>query len=119
MKKIILLMPIIFLCISSQAFAKEWYEGGTLHHAPVSEWLQADPANVFATTSDLVTFTISDDIIHTLTMDDLKEASDQVAACIYTETVEPATFDVHGSEIATLCMTQLKQNFPWLLTKTK
>ena len=119
MKKCILFVAIIFTFINTSATANEWYEGGTLYHAPISEWLEADPRNVLATTSDLIIPTISEEIIHTLTMADLKKASDEVAACLYTSTVESSTYTLNGHDVVRTCMSQLKTKFPWLLTQAE
>ena len=119
MKKCILFLLLLSTVISSQANANAWYAGGTLHHASIGEWLEADPRNVLATTSDFIIPNISEDIAHTLTMDDLKKASDEVAACFYVETTDPSTYALEGSGVLLSCISQLKAKFPWLLTKTE
>lgn len=120
MKKFILLIATVCIFMTHSAQAKEWYEGGTLHQAPVSEWLKAPPANMLATTADFISSTTSEANMQTLTMDGFKKASDDVTMCMLTTTeTVPSTHNLKGSEIAILCMTQLKPNFPWFLSGNK
>ena len=117
MKKFILFILVASMLCGAAA-AREWYEGGTLHRATVEQYLKGESADVLATTADWVCSTVSDSEIQKLTMDDVKAASGAVAMCIITAT-EGIT-DMYGQkagDMAILCMTQLKKDYPWLLTK--
>lgn len=118
MKKVISLFILVTLLLIGTAEAREWYEGGTLHSATVGDYLQGDPANVLATTADWVCAGIADSQVQKLNMDDIKKASAAVAICIVTAT--DGMTEIYGhqaTEMAVLCMMQLKNDYPWLLTK--
>lgn len=44
----------ILLALTSQAFTKEWYEGGTLHKKSALDWQTASYENKLATCSDFI-----------------------------------------------------------------
>lgn len=118
MRRIILACIAAVLLFSTAAQAREWYEGGTLHRATVAQYLQGDPADVLATTSDWVSATIADAEINALNMNDIKKASVDVAMCVVKATDGvPAVQQQRASQMAVLCMSQLKNRYRWLLTK--
>jgi hypothetical protein len=51
------LVIIMLFLIPSSGYAKEWYEGGTLHNATALEWQNATFQNKLATCGDIVSAT--------------------------------------------------------------
>lgn len=54
MKKIFIIISFMLL-ISTNIYAQEWYEGGTLHRSNALEWQSATYKNKLATCADIVT----------------------------------------------------------------
>ena len=46
----------ILLMLSTNVYAQEWYEGGTLHRSNAIEWQNATTQNKLATCSDFISF---------------------------------------------------------------
>jgi len=57
MKKIFIVLTVLFLCINPAASngADEWYAGGTLHKKNMDEWYRASYKDRLATCADFVT----------------------------------------------------------------
>lgn len=118
MRKGAMLAVLTVLMLVGVVQAKEWYEGGTLHRATVGQYLQGPPDNVLATTADWVSATVAEAEIARLNMGIIKQASAAVALCVIqaTDGIE-AMYGQKASEIAVLCMSQLKGQYPWMLTR--
>ena len=116
MKKFLLAIAVV-LC-SMPAQAAEWYEGGTMHQASVQQFLQADYTNGLATVADWVGATVGDAHISQLNMAEYKQASNEVLVCVAqaTQGVEEWQNQQAGL-VALMCMQQLQQKYPWMLTK--
>ncbi len=52
--KIRILLIFLLLFVSTNLFAQEWYEGGTLHNSNALEWQNATFQNKLATCSDFI-----------------------------------------------------------------
>ena len=55
MKKLLLIVAFM-LFVSTNIYAQEWYEGGTLHGSNALEWQTATFQNKLATCADIVSF---------------------------------------------------------------
>ena len=49
-----LLFVALLILFPGTAIAAEWYEGGNLHEATISEWKKATPENKLATCGDFI-----------------------------------------------------------------
>lgn len=80
-----------------------WYSGGNLHQAKISEWKAATEENKLATCADFVANVKKD-----LTMSELKIKSIEMKNCIDESTRGNASTDNQkANEIAALCAIQL------------
>lgn len=117
MSKIVLAVLAVISCIAT-AQAKEWYEGGTLHKATVKQFRDSEYENARATAAEWLVATVSDKEISKLNELNWKHASENLVACIVkaTDGVE-AVQNNAATDIALICMTQLKKDYPWIMTK--
>ena len=54
MKKVLIAAALIAVTMSSPAVAREWYTGGNLHKASLSQWSASTARNRLATSADFV-----------------------------------------------------------------
>lgn len=115
--KIALALVASLLCFSTVQ-AKSWYEGGTLHKATVKQFRAAQYENARATAADWLAATISDKEISKLNELNWKHASENLVVCIVkaTDGVE-AIQNNSVTDVAIMCMAQLKKDYPWIMTK--
>jgi hypothetical protein len=75
--------------ISDTSSNKEWYQGGTLHSSPISEWKTASYENKLATAGDILSATVWKGYINTQSdMDDVKSEAESLVKEIDTATVD-------------------------------
>ncbi|NRS87454.1 hypothetical protein HNQ02_000354 [Flavobacterium sp. 7E] len=116
----LLLVVLIFKCIGSstkeevnkenvdsiesiEETTDNWYTGGNLHKAKISEWKVATEENKLATCADFMAIIQKDSRIS-----DLKIKSIEMKNCIDEATRGlPSTDNMKTSEIASLCAVQL------------
>lgn len=109
---------LAMICFIATAQAKSWYEGGTLHKATVKQFRAAEYENARATAAEWLAATISDKEISKLNELNWKHASENLVDCIVKATDdEEAVQNSAATDIALVCMTQLKKNYPWIMTK--
>lgn len=63
MKKILSLTFLIFALFTNNAFAENWYAGGTLHEANALTWQTATPENKLATCADFIAGVYSKELL--------------------------------------------------------
>ena len=97
------LIFVSLVMLSTTAIAKEWYEGGTLHNATAGRWRAGSPENQLATAADWVT-----KIVKVSGLDDIKWKAIEVRSCVNLATVDSAMHNQNASDIAVLCIVQLK-----------
>lgn len=99
-------------------FAKAWYEGGTLHKSSVKQFLNSDYDNGRATVADWVVTTMSDAELEKVPELKLKHGVEDVYECMETAGKDNAVVaNSRATELAVMCMAQLKKKYPWMLTK--
>lgn len=95
MKKI-KLFAFVFVIIVPVLFAKEWFEGGTLHKSKIKDWQIATYENRIATAADF--------IASTLNIIDYSKTIELVT-CINQATKDlNITYEINTSEIAVSCI---------------
>jgi hypothetical protein len=83
-----------------EAIEKEWFEGGTLRQATVSEWKAATRANKLATSGDFVVNTSEE----FTSEGQLKDRATELMDCIDTAVANSAVLDnSQVSEVAATC----------------
>lgn len=80
----------------------EWYEGGTLHDALVSEWKTADARDKLATAADFAAAMLESQD-QSFTIDDLREPAEQLVVCIDEATRDDVSNNLEVAEIAAAC----------------
>lgn len=105
-------------CCFTTAQAESWYEGGTLHKATVKQFRASEYENARATAADWLAASISDKEIGKLNELNWKHASENLVMCIIkaTDGVE-AVQNNSVTDVAVMCMAQLKKDYPWIMTK--
>lgn len=86
----------------------EWYKGGTLHNAKISEWKSASYENKLATTGDLLAATVWKDSINSQSdMDEIKSEAESLVTEIDTATMDGGIVDnMSVSSIAAMIIPQ-------------
>jgi hypothetical protein len=102
MKRLLIFLLIIF-SLTSNVFAKEWYEDGTLHGATASEWLSASYQNRLATAADFLAYSKA-----AANMNELKVKAISLERCITEAINDPRLHEQKISEIAAGCIILLK-----------
>ena len=84
---------------SQKTKTKEWYEGGTLHRAIISDWINATDQNKLATCANFMAT-----VDNTVSMTELKRRATQLKNCI-DETIKglESTNNESVAEIASAC----------------
>lgn len=91
---------------------KKWYEGGTLHQAVVSEWVEATYSNKLATSADMITGlyqdgSLKDEITNKIKgIDDFKPLAVALTVCINeaTRDLDKKLEKMQVAEVATMCI---------------
>lgn len=122
--RIFLTLCLFFTVLSSNAFAKEWYEGGNLHGATVQQWNAADEHNKIATSGDWVHVTTDNTYIRQVMAIDPKilHQLDVVLSQCVTKSAKGLAGNMQASTLAVLCLSSFKEQSPefsWLLSKAK
>lgn len=117
MKKFILFLILLVLGIfvidsiffsgskESKSLTTEWYSGGTLHKASISEWKTATEQNKLATCADFVALKNKD-----ISMDMLKIKARALQTCIDEAVVGHNAADNETvAKIASQCITLMKK----------
>lgn len=118
MRNIILSILLIMLVDIKFSYAKEWYEGGTLHKATMGQFLQASHSNRLATVADMVAYVTEKTGRGRVNFTDLKRNTEDVVRCMTVGTSGiDISQDMSVSNIALSCMILLQnQNpgkYPW------
>lgn len=103
--KRLLIFLLIILSLTSNVFAKEWYEGGTLHRATAGEWLSASYQNRLATAADFLAANKA-----ATNMDEIKVRAISLERCITEAINDPRLHGQKVSEIGAACMILLNYN---------
>lgn len=90
--------------VVSESGKSNWYEGGTLHEATISEWLEASDADRLATAGDWSFGILGRDQARSMGLDALKLKATDLAVCV-NKSVEgnDALLSQPAKGIAALC----------------
>lgn len=115
--KIGIVFLAIFCCVAT-AKAEQWHKGGTLHKASVSQYLAGSERDQLATAFDWIAVAVSDAAAKGLSAETIHDGCVAVRECIKTAAsgIE-AVQNSLAAEIAIMCMAQVKNDYPWMLTK--
>lgn len=107
-------VTLMFLCFITTAQAKAWDEGGSLHGVSVSAWTMAADENILASLADYIKGSAD---VHAVPAAELKQAAEQVAACMATVTETAGIGMKDADPYVMVCLEQGKAAHPWLLSK--
>ena len=106
------LLVLILLIFAQQLYAKEWYQGGSLHGSNLSQWSAASNNNKLATASDWIVIVLGDNEVQNMAL--LKQKSSILVNCIDTliptisKSYKPEDTEIRATGL--LCITQLHSN---------
>ena len=106
MRTIALIMTAMVIT-SSPAWAGEWYQGGTLHRATLSDWRSASYSNRLATAADMAAATSKGRL---RSMAELKKFAKALEICITEVAKARKLGSLKVSEIAASCVVLMKKN---------
>ncbi|MGE4340174.1 MAG: hypothetical protein AB7E55_30115 [Pigmentiphaga sp.] len=93
---------LVSFALVTQASAKEWYEGGTLHETNLATWATASDENKLATSADFAAATGK-----MTSMKEMAMAATAIAMCIDKVAAEPVAGTQVVYQIAAMCMVQM------------
>jgi len=110
--KYLLLLSLLFTFNLSAKETKQWFEGGTLHKALVTEWNSSTIANQLATSADWLLATDQGKEVAKadLSAMALKLLSIELASCVDEIAISPTMQKETANKVAAVCLVGLGIN---------
>lgn len=113
--KIVFILAAIVL-LHGIVQAKEWYSGGNLQRSKVSEFVAASPDNQLATCANWTARATDVAFLKQNGINSIRDGAEAVRQCIVKSAEDGAASNQDTVDLAIMCMTLLKHQYPWMLT---